>query len=107
MTENHKHTYVLGFHVIDETKLPLVGGKGANLGELSRINGIRVPEGFCVTTEAYKNIIEQTPELMALLDELTVLNIEDVERVHEQKDTQRHRRFGGRRRAGSRRRDAW
>ena len=37
---------------IDRTMLALVGGKGANLGELSRIEGIRVPEGFCVTTEA-------------------------------------------------------
>ena len=44
---------ILGFQEIDKTKLAMVGGKGANLGELSRIDGIRVPEGFCVTTEAY------------------------------------------------------
>src|ERR1043165_7178336 len=61
----------------------MVGGKGANLGELSRIDGISVPEGFCVTTEAYKNTIEQTPKLNALLDELTLLKIEDVEAVRE------------------------
>ena len=41
----------------------VVGGKGANLGELSRIKGIRVPEGFCVTTEAYKKITENNQEL--------------------------------------------
>ena len=28
--------YVLGFHEIDRTDLPLVGGKGLNLGELSK-----------------------------------------------------------------------
>src|SRR5262245_1992818 len=84
MTENHKTTsYTLGFREIDETKLAMVGDKGANLGELSRIDGIRVPEGFCVTTEAYKNIIEQTSKLNALLDQLTLLKIEDVERVRE------------------------
>jgi rifampicin phosphotransferase len=48
-----------------------VGGKGANLGELSRIKGIQVPEGFCVTTEAYKKITENNQELSSLLDELT------------------------------------
>ena len=52
------NSYVLGFQEIDKTKLAMVGGKGANLGELSRIEGIRVPEGFCVTTEAYKEINE-------------------------------------------------
>ncbi len=34
---------VLGFPEIDKTKRLLVGGKGANLGELSSIEGIRVP----------------------------------------------------------------
>ena len=33
--------------------LPLVGGKAANLGELTRA-GLPVPPGFCVTTEAYR-----------------------------------------------------
>jgi pyruvate,water dikinase len=47
------NTYVLSFREADRTKLMLVGGKGANLGELSSIKGIRVPEGFCVTTDAY------------------------------------------------------
>ena len=35
--------YVLGLDEIDQTQGALVGGKGANLGELSRIEGIRVP----------------------------------------------------------------
>src|SRR4026207_1131170 len=76
-------SFVFVFKNIDKTKGKLVGGKGANLGELSRIEGIRVPEGFCVTTEAYKSIIEQTPEFNALLDQLTLLTIDDVERVRE------------------------
>ncbi|KZL89080.1 pyruvate, phosphate dikinase [Clostridium magnum DSM 2767] len=50
------NSYVLSFQEIDKTKLSMVGGKGANLGELSRLMGILVPEGFCVTTEAYKKI---------------------------------------------------
>jgi phosphoenolpyruvate synthase/pyruvate phosphate dikinase len=75
--------YVLGFQEIDKTKLMLVGGKGANLGELSRIEGIRVPEGFCVTTEAYKRTIGQVPELDGLLDELSQLKADERQGITE------------------------
>src|SRR5579871_1803321 len=66
-------TFVLDFQDIDKTKLMVVGGKGTNLGELSKIDGILVPEGFCITTEAYKQCISQTPELDDLLEQLTLL----------------------------------
>ena len=46
--------YVLDLHEVDRTQVAIVGGKGANLGELSRIEGIRVPPGFCVTTDAFR-----------------------------------------------------
>lgn len=75
------NSYVLGFQEIDKTKLTAVGGKGANLGELSRIDGIQVPEGFCVTTEAYRRTIGQTSELDALLDQLAQLRVEDREKI--------------------------
>ena len=42
-----------------------------------------MPKGFCVTTEAFKSIIGQTPEFNALLDQLADLTVEDVERVRE------------------------
>jgi phosphoenolpyruvate synthase/pyruvate phosphate dikinase len=45
--------YILGFQEIDKTKLAMVGGKGANMGELSRIEGVQVPEGFCVISRLY------------------------------------------------------
>ncbi len=43
---------VLPFDEIDRSLLPVVGGKAGNLGELTRA-GMPVPQGFCVTTEAY------------------------------------------------------
>src|SRR2546429_1792327 len=76
-------SFVLSFQDIDKTKLMVVGGKGANLGELSRIDGIRVPEGFCITTEAYTRIISQTPEFHDLLEQLSLLKVEDRERICE------------------------
>ncbi len=45
---------VLGIHEIEKTQPLLVGGKGLHLGELSKIQGIQVPEGFCVTTAGYQ-----------------------------------------------------
>lgn len=49
--------YVLGLEEAGEARAALVGGKGANLGELSRVDGILVPAGFCVTTDAFRRIM--------------------------------------------------
>lgn len=58
-----------------------VGGKGANLGELSRIEGIRVPDGFCVTTEAFRRAIRGTPSIGELLARLSLLKADDHDRI--------------------------
>src|ERR1039458_2286700 len=75
--------HTIGFLEIDKTKLPLVGGKGANLGELSRIEGVQVPEGFCVTTEAYKEIIRHSESFDSLLDALAILKADDRKAISE------------------------
>ncbi|MEB2280753.1 phosphoenolpyruvate synthase [Lysinibacillus xylanilyticus] len=74
---------VLGFQEIDKTQLLLVGGKGANLGELSKIEGIQVPEGFCVTTAGYQKAIEQNETFQVLLDQLLTLKVEDRDQICE------------------------
>ncbi|MEI6948950.1 phosphoenolpyruvate synthase [Paraflavisolibacter sp. H34] len=74
-------SYVLHFPQIDRTKILEVGGKGAHLGELSRIEGVRVPEGFCVTTEAYKKVTGQNLELKDLLEELKHLQPGEREKI--------------------------
>ncbi|AFC30643.1 Pps [Paenibacillus mucilaginosus 3016] len=74
---------VLGFQEMDRTQLLLVGGKGLNLGELSKIEGIQVPEGFCVTTAGYQKAIEQNETYHALLDRLTMLKAEDRAQIGE------------------------
>src|SRR5438309_3396013 len=66
-------SYVLGFQDIDKTKRMVVGGKGANLGELSRLEGIRVPDGFCVSTEAFQRVLGAAPAIGGLLDRLALL----------------------------------
>lgn len=75
--------YVLEFREIDKTKQMVVGGKGMNLGECSRIDGILVPEGFCVTTEAFKRVIGENDELHQLLDQLAVQKVDERKRISE------------------------
>ncbi|MBX3014302.1 MAG: phosphoenolpyruvate synthase [Caldilineaceae bacterium] len=75
--------YVLGFQEIDKTKLPLVGGKGANLGELAKLEGIRVPAGFCISTEAYQRIIGTSSAINELLAQLAQLKGEDQGQIRE------------------------
>ncbi|MEC2200768.1 phosphoenolpyruvate synthase [Bacillus subtilis] len=72
---------VLGLHEIEKTQLSLVGGKGLHLGELSKIQGIQVPEGFCVTTVGYQKAIEQNETLQVLLDQLAMLKVEDRDQI--------------------------
>ena len=73
--------YVLGLEEIDNTQVALAGGKGAHLGELSRIEGIRVPAGFCVTTDAFWRIMTTVPEIDEQLDRLSRLDPDDRQAI--------------------------
>lgn len=74
---------VLDFQEMDKKQLGLVGGKGLHLGELSKIAGIRVPEGFCVTTIGYQRAIEQNETYQSMLNRLTMLSAEDRDQIVE------------------------
>jgi rifampicin phosphotransferase len=73
--------YVLGLEEVDRTKVALAGGKGAHLGELSRIEGIRVPAGFCVTTDAFRRFMSIVPSIDDQLVRLSRLEADDREAV--------------------------
>ncbi len=53
--------FIKRFSEIDETDLSQVGGKGLNLGKLTTA-GFSVPQGFCVTTDAYRFSVQDLPE---------------------------------------------
>ncbi|MER7892711.1 rifamycin-inactivating phosphotransferase [Micromonospora sp. NPDC094482] len=73
--------YVVGLHEVDRTQVAVVGGKGAHLGALSRIDGVRVPAGFCVTTDAFRRIMAQAPSIDDRLDQLSRLSPDDREAI--------------------------
>jgi rifampicin phosphotransferase len=63
-TQRADPMFVLDLGSVEGGMLGLVGGKGANLGELARA-GLPVPPGFCVTTAAYRRVTQPT-ELAAV-----------------------------------------
>lgn len=75
--------YVLGLQEIDKTKRTVVGGKGANLGELTKIAGVRVPDGFCLSTAAFRRVVGETPAIHELLDRLSLLAVDDRDEIGE------------------------
>ncbi len=68
--------YVLWFHEIDKDDVDKVGGKGANLGEMTQA-GFPVPGGFVVTSDGYRHMIEANslePKIKKILEGLDVEN---------------------------------
>src|SRR2546421_2709275 len=70
---------IFPFSAIDHDSLALVGGKGANLGEMT-CAGLPVPPGFCVTTTAYAQVAEGA-ELATILEELANARADDTARL--------------------------
>ncbi|AKT43293.1 phosphoenolpyruvate synthase [Chondromyces crocatus] len=69
MGAESKSPWVLPFSSIGEAEVPLVGGKAGSLGAL-RSAGLPVPDGFCVTTAAFRDALAGDPAFTALLDRL-------------------------------------
>ncbi len=78
---NMKNPYIYTFQEIDRNSIPMVGGKSANLGELCRIAEIRVPEGFCISTEVFKTVVKEISPLSELLNQLSLLAVEDSNHI--------------------------
>jgi phosphohistidine swiveling domain-containing protein len=75
--------YTCTLEQIDSGSLALVGGKGANLGELARAE-LPVPQAFCVTTKAYRRLIESNALLAPILEQLDGLDYDDPQAIDRQ-----------------------
>jgi rifampicin phosphotransferase len=74
--------YTLFFDEIDKKDLPLVGGKGANLGEMTCAS-FPVPYGFCVTTESYKEFIDYNNLLEFIVFVIKDAKLENINQIGE------------------------
>ncbi len=78
-----EHKSIVWFSQVGRDAVPLVGGKGANLGELTQAQ-IPVPPGFVVTTRAYRAFLVATGlegQIEAMLEGLDVEDDEALQRV--------------------------
>lgn len=73
--------YVCGLPEVDGSQVAVAGGKGAHLGGLTRIDGVRVPAGFCVTTDAFRRALEDEPSIGGLVDRLSRLDADDRDAI--------------------------
>ena len=80
---------VVWFNEVTKKDIPLVGGKGANLGEMTNA-GIPVPPGFIVTAAAYFDFIEKSDlhdKIKALLDPIDVHDSKQLQEIAEKVQT--------------------
>jgi len=82
MSGGKQSKLVVWFAEVGKEDIPLVGGKGANLGEMTRAN-LPVPPGFIVTAEAYFEFL-RTNKLDKTIAKATVgLNPEDNKKLNQ------------------------
>ena len=74
---NKKYVYL--FSEGDGSMRELLGGKGANLAEMT-ILGMPVPQGFTITTEACNKFYEDEKKISAQLEEEIMLSISKIEK---------------------------
>ena len=71
---------ILSFSNIRAADLPLVGGKGANLGEMTHA-GYPIPSGFCLTTTAFQQFMDAFLDSESIYKQLDTITPNDVETV--------------------------
>jgi len=74
---------VLPFSKIRKEDISLVGGKGANLGEMASF-GIPVPNGFVITAQAYEKVIEHNalqPVIREIIKQTEITNQKELEKA--------------------------
>src|SRR3990167_9429946 len=79
----NKLAYLVWFNQVDKSDIPLVGGKGANLGEMVKA-GFPVPNGFIITSAAYYYLLQHNQlanQIGQILDGLNVHRSQDLDRA--------------------------
>lgn len=84
MSSSRREKRILWFEELGKEDIPLVGGKNANLGEMTHA-GIPVPPGFAITAEAYREFITETgiAERIYKIVEETVTDTNDPKQYEE------------------------
>ncbi|MCX8008139.1 MAG: phosphoenolpyruvate synthase [Patescibacteria group bacterium] len=74
--------YVAWFKEVNKDDLALVGGKGANLGEMIQA-GFPVPDGFIVTSDAYYQFLDEDNLRSVIHETLAVIDVNNTDELEE------------------------
>ncbi len=80
--EKKQEKLIVWFKEVDKDDIGLVGGKGANLGEMVK-EGFPVPPGFIATSEAYYQFIEENKFQLQIKRLLEPVNVQDPTQLNE------------------------
>lgn len=74
--------FIKSFKEVGKENVNLAGGKGASLGEMTRV-GFPVPPGFMVTALAFEEFLKQTDVNVEIRARINKINLKDTESVEE------------------------
>jgi pyruvate, water dikinase len=83
---NKESKYILWFDEISIEDVPIVGGKNASLGEMYRNltrRGVKVPNGFAITADSYRYLLEKDQISKEITNSLKNLDINNLEKLAE------------------------
>ncbi|MHA1907790.1 MAG: PEP/pyruvate-binding domain-containing protein [Candidatus Thorarchaeota archaeon] len=78
--------YILKLEEISGSDIPLVGGKAAKLGEMSK-KGFRIPDAFVITTEAYSTTLTQGSLQSEISDALSTIDYDSLDSIKAASDS--------------------
>ena len=79
------YNYIKWFQEVGKNDVDIVGGKGANLGQLTQF-GLPVPPGFCITAQAYTEFVNFAKLQKSISDIIDGLDVNDTEALNEAGD---------------------
>ncbi len=89
----NQNSFVKWFSEITISDVPTVGGKNASLGEMYQDlvpKGVRVPNGFAITADAYRAFLKENNLDSIIADDLKGLNTKDIKNLREKGQKIRH-----------------
>jgi pyruvate,water dikinase len=89
--------FIRWFSQLSIDDIPLVGGKNASLGEMYREltpQRVNVPNGFAITAEAYRYVLDQANAWPGLRQALDGLNVNDVDELARRAEQARETVYG-------------
>ncbi|MFX1235854.1 MAG: PEP/pyruvate-binding domain-containing protein, partial [Promethearchaeota archaeon] len=89
MTTTETNKYVYNFTEGKKELKNLLGGKGANLGEMTNL-GLNIPPGFTITTEACLLYFQNPKKIMTDIEPLVIEKLKELEKITGKKFGDKH-----------------